>query len=146
MAPYWVSAFGQISYRSFAPQATGSKLIRNLLGLSGWVRRWKKWLVRRWYVSVTQTGFFNKFRKLKWKLPTKKLTSSLLAFEYSVSFYTLDFMINLRCFWEQRGFFMEVKENFLISAESSNLWSVNALFSCCLLHSSVFMNKLTGQP
>lgn len=110
MAPYWVSAFGQISYRSFAPQATGSKLIRDLLGLSGWVRRWKKWLVQRWYVSVTQTGFFNKFGKLKWKLPTKKLNCNLLAFEYSVSFCKLD-LLNLRRFFGVMGIFHRDKRH-----------------------------------
>lgn len=106
------------------------------LGLSP---KMKKKMVSAEMVCICDPNwiFFNKFRKLKWKHRTKNLSSRLLAFEYSLSFCKLDFMLNLRCFGEQWGFFMKAK---------GKLWSFYTFFSCCLSHRGVLMNKLTGQP
>lgn len=72
MAPYWVSAFGQISYPSLPPQATGSKLIRNLLSLLGRVYRWKKKMIRAKLVWICdqnrsqQVGQVKAFEPRSW--------------------------------------------------------------------------------
>lgn len=73
MAPYWVSAFGQISHRSLAPQATGSKLIRNLLSLSGLGLQMKKMISAEIVCICDRKPDFQQVGRVKTKASNKEV-------------------------------------------------------------------------